>query len=400
MDKLAIDGGTPVRSSPIHYGRQCIEEDDIQKVADVLRGELITTGPKVELLEKNLCTLTGAKYAVVVSSGTAALHCACMASGIKSGDEVITTSMTFAASANCVLFCGAKPVFADINPETYNISPVSIREHITEKTKAIIPVDFTGQAVELDEIQQICKEHKLILIEDAAHAIGTKYNGKPIGSISDMTIFSFHPVKTITGGEGGAILTNNKEYYEKLLLSRSHAITRDESQMMYPTHEKWYYEQIDLGYNYRMTDFQAALISSQLTKLARFSARRHYIVEKYNAAFSQMPEVTIQKEIPESDTTRHLYILKLNPEYLNADREEIFDALFAENIRCNVHYIPVYFHPYYQKLGYKKGQCPIAEELYENILTLPLYYLMTEEDIEDVIIAIKKVIAHYRKNND
>ena len=400
MDKLAIDGGTPVRSSPIHYGRQCIEEDDIQKVADVLRGELITTGPKVELLEKNLCTLTGAKYAVVVSSGTAALHCACMASGIKSGDEVITTSMTFAASANCALFCGAKPVFADINPETYNISPVSIREHITEKTKAIIPVDFTGQAVELDEIQQICKEHKLILIEDAAHAIGTKYKGKPIGSISDMTIFSFHPVKTITGGEGGAILTNNREYYEKLLLYRSHAITRDESQMMHPTHEKWYYEQIDLGYNYRMTDFQAALISSQLTKLQKFSARRHYIVEKYNAVFSQMPEVTIQKEIPESDTTRHLYILKLNTEYLNADRREIFDALFAENIRCNVHYIPVYYHPYYQKLGYKKGLCPIAEELYENILTLPLYYLMTEEDIEDVVIAIKKVIVHYRKNND
>jgi len=397
MEKLAIHGGVPVRETPLTYGKQYIDEADIEAVANVLRSPLITSGPQIQILEENLCRITSAKYAVAVSNGTAALHVACLAAGIHEGDEVITTPMTFAASANCALYCGAKPVFADIDPETYNISPASIREHITENTKAIVAVDFTGQAVELDEIQQICKEYNLILIEDAAHSLGTTYNGCSVGSIADMTAFSFHPVKTVTGGEGGAVLTNNKELFNKLILFRSHAITRDASQMVHPTGEGWYYEQVDLGYNYRLTDFQAALLSSQLSKLEKFSLRRKEIVKMYDEGFSQIPEVTVQKEIAESDTTRHLYILRFNLNMLNASRREIFDALWAENIHCNVHYIPVYYHPYYQKLGYAKGLCPNAEEVYEEIITMPLYYSMTNDDVHDVIAAVKKVIAHYRR---
>ena len=294
MERLAVHGGKPVREIPLGYGRQYVDEDDIARVVEVLRSPYLTTGPEIQKLEEKLCSLTGAKYAVAVSNGTAALHIACMAAGITIGDEVITTPITFAASANCALYCGAKPIFADINPDTYNISPESIRKKITEKTKAVVAVDFTGQAVEFDEIREISDEHNLILIEDGAHSIGTKYNGNAVGSLADMTIFSFHPVKTVTSGEGGAILTNSKELYDRLCLFRSHGITRDEGMMEHPTGEGWYYEQVALGYNYRMTDFQAALLSSQLDKLEMFSKRRKEIVSAYDAVFSQMPEVTVQ----------------------------------------------------------------------------------------------------------
>ncbi|MDR0676944.1 MAG: UDP-4-amino-4,6-dideoxy-N-acetyl-beta-L-altrosamine transaminase [Elusimicrobiota bacterium] len=398
MKKLTINGGrSPVRKNKIGYGKQFIDDEDIKAVVDVLQGDLITCGPKVSELEHKLCNLTGAKYAVVLANGTAALHVACLAGKIKPEDEVITTPMTFAASANCVLYCGSKPIFADINPETYNIDPDDIERKINKNTKAVIAVDFTGQAVELARIMDICRKHNLLLIEDAAHSIGTKYNGKPIGSIADMTTFSFHPVKTVTGGEGGAILTNSKEYYDKLMLYRTHGIAKNSSQMIYPTGELWYYEQVDLGYNYRLTDFQAALISSQLNKLDKFSYRRKEIVQNYDEAFSKVPEIIIQKEIPESDTTRHLYIIRLRLDMLNATRKQIFDALYAENIGCNVHYIPVYWHPYYQKLGYKKGLCSNAEKLYEEIISIPLYYSMTDEDVDGVIEAVNKVTDYYRK---
>ena len=282
MEKLAINGGNPVRQNKIFYGRQWIDEDDIQAVASVLRSDYITCGPKVDELEHNLCEFTGAKYAVAVNSGTSALHCACIAAGVGFGDEVITTPITFAASANCIVYCGARPVFADINPETYNIDPESIKKCITKHTKAIVAVDFTGQAVEIDKIIDICDEHKLIFIEDAAHSLATKYKGKQVGNLADMTCFSFHPVKTITGGEGGAILTNNIELYNKLVLAHTHGITHDESCMENVPHEgSWYYEQISLGYNYRLTDFQAALITSQLGKIDKFAARRKEIVKRY-----------------------------------------------------------------------------------------------------------------------
>lgn len=397
MEKPAIFGGTPVRTTPLSYGRQYIDEEDIQAVADTLRSDYLTCGPRITQLEEKLCEVTGAKYCVAVSNGTAALHIAAIAAGIKEGDEVITTPITFAASANCALYCGARPVFADINPDTYNIDPASIRKCITDKTKAVVAVDFTGQAVELDEIRAICKEHNLVLIEDAAHSIGTRYNGQPIGSIADMTTFSFHPVKTVTAGEGGAVTTNDPVLYQKLLLAHAHGITRDRSQMVHPTDDPWYNEQVNLGYNYRMTEFQAALLMSQLKKLEAFSKRRKEIVNMYDEAFSKLPEVKVQKEIPESDTTRHLYILQLDDRMLNCTRREFFDALHAENIYSQVHYLPVYWHSHYENLGYPKGICPNAEHYYRQSMSLPLYYSLTDEDVKDVIHAVEKLVAYYRK---
>lgn len=397
MSLPAIAGGTPVRDTKLFYGHQYIDDADVKAVTEVLTSDYLTCGPKVTELEKRLCELTGAKYAVVCSNGTAALHIAALAAGVGEGDELITTPITFAASANCGLYCGAKPVFADINPTTYNIDPNSVREKITDKTKAVVAVDFTGQAVELDELLGMCHEKGITLIEDGAHSIGTKYKDRMVGSIADMTTFSFHPVKTVTGGEGGAVLTNSEDLYEKLVLYRAHGITREAKLLERESHGPWYYEQIDLGYNYRLTDIQCALILSQLDKLEMFSKRRKQIVERYNQAFSEIPELFVQQEIPESDTTRHLYILRIRPEKLTIDRKGFFEALGAENICCNVHYIPVYYHPYYEKLGYKKGLCPNAEKLYDEILSLPLYYSLTDQDVEDVICAVKKVAEYYRK---
>ena len=397
MNKPAICGGTPVRDTKIYYGHQYIDDADIQAVVDVLKSDCLTCGPKITELEEKLCRLTGAKYAVVCSNGTAALHMACMAAGVEPGDEVITTPITFAASANCALYCGAKPVFADVNDKTYNIDPKKVKAATTEKTKAVVAVDFTGQSVELDELVEHCKENHLVLIEDGAHVIGTKYKGRANGSIADMTTFSFHPVKTVTGGEGGAVMTNSEEYYKKLLLARSHGITRDTTLMEEEPHGGWNYEQVSLGYNYRMTDIQAGLLISQLDKLSMFSERRKEIVAKYDEAFLQMPEIQVQEEIPESDTTRHLYILRIRPEMLNINRREFFDAMAAENIMCNVHYIPTYYFPHYQRLGYEKGICPKAEKLYDEMMSLPLYYGMTDQDVEDVIAAVKKIVDYYKK---
>lgn len=396
MEKPAICGGEPVRSTKIFYGHQFIDEDDIQAVVDVLKSDYLTCGPKIGELEEKLCEVTGAKYAVVCSNGTAALHIACLAAGVMPGDEVITTPITFAASANCALYCGAKPVFADINENTYNIDPAHVEKLTTERTKAVVAVDFTGQSVELDRLLAHCREHNLVLIEDGAHVIGTSYKGRMNGSIADMTTMSFHPVKTVTGGEGGAVLTNSKEYYEKLLLYRAHGITRDPKLMEHEPDGPWYYEQIALGMNYRMTDMQAALIISQLNKLPRFMERRKAIVKAYNEAFSRLPQLFVQHEIPESDTTRHLYILRIRPEKLTIDRKQFFEALAAENICCNVHYIPTYYFPYYERLGYKRGLCPKAEKLYAEEISLPLYYAMTDQDVEDVIRAVTRIAEYFK----
>ncbi|WP_302199969.1 UDP-4-amino-4,6-dideoxy-N-acetyl-beta-L-altrosamine transaminase [uncultured Gemmiger sp.] len=398
MERLAIEGGYPVRGGKIYYGRQWIGEDDIRAVEEVLRSDYITCGPKVDEFEQELARYTGAKYAVAVSNGTAALHCACLAAGIGPGDEVITTPLTFAASANCALYCGARPVFADVDPHTYNIDPASVRTHITNKTKAIVAVDFTGQAVRHEELRAICDEFGLVFIEDAAHAIATKYKGQQVGSLADLTCFSFHPVKTITGGEGGAVTTNDEALYRKLVLAHTHGITHDEAQMQDAPHEgPWCYEQISLGYNYRMTDFQAALLVSQLHKVDHFAARRKQIVSAYNKAFADMPELILQQEIPESDTCRHLYIIRLALDKLTCTRRQFFDAMSAENVQCQVHYVPVYWFPYYQALGYEKGLCPVAEEIYQGIMSIPLYPKMTDQDVEDTIHAVKKVVEAYRK---
>lgn len=399
MEQLAIFGGEPVRSKEnrIFYGRQWIEQDDVEEVTKTLLSPYITCGPKVEELEKLLCSMTDAKHSVVVSNGTAALHLACMAIGIKPGDEVIVSSITFAASANCVLYCGGTPVFADIRPDTYNIDVSDVKRKITPKTKAIIAVDFTGQAVELDELKAICKEHNLYLIEDGAHSIGTKYKGAPVGSIADITTFSFHPVKTVTAGEGGACMCNSDELYKKLKLLRSHGITRDIDEMVNKSDALWYNEQVMLGYNYRMTDFQAALLCSQLKKLEKFSNRRKEIRKIYDEAFKDMPELFLQESIPESDTTQHLYIIRLNPDKLKCSRREFFDALYAEGTCPQVHYLPVYMHSYYESLGYKKGLCPVAEATYDQIMSIPFYAALSDAEAADTIKAVKKVVEYYRK---
>ena len=397
MQELAINGGKPVLDQKISYGHQYIDEADIQAVVSVLKSDYLTCGPKIEEAEKKLCEITESKYAVLVSNGTAALHATMFAAEVGPGDEVVTTPLTFAASANCALYCGARPVFADIDPQTYNIDPDSIEKCITEKTKAVVAVDFTGQAVEVKRIREICDSHNLIFVEDAAHSLGTKYDGKPVGSLADMTEFSFHPVKTCTAGEGGAITTNDDALYKKLSLFRTHGITRVQEWMDKQSEGGWYYQQVALGYNYRMTDMQAALLSSQLDKLDVFRKRRKELVKKYDEAFSQIPEITVQKEIPQSDTVRHLYILQFNLEMLECGRYEIYNALQAEGVGVNVHYIPTYLFPYYRSLGYRPGICPNAEKLYGRIVSIPLYYSMTDKQQDQVIEAVKKVVNYYKR---
>lgn len=385
-----------MRDTYLPYGKQYLDEEDIETVVKVLKGDFLTTGPSIKEFEKTVAKYVGSKYAVAFSNGTAALHGACFAAGITVGDEVITTPITFAASANCIRYVGGTVVFADIDEQTYNIDHKEIEKKITDKTKAIIPVHFTGQPVNLDAIHSIAEKHNLVVIEDAAHALGASYKGKKVGSLSDMTMFSFHPVKHITTGEGGIITTNNKNYYQKLVQFRSHGITRDR-ELLEENHGPWYYDMQFLGYNYRMTDIQAALGVSQMKKLDKFIERRKEIVNKYNEAFAEMPEVVIPYQSPDSDSSWHLYILKLNLHKLTNDRSEIFEKLIALNIGVNVHYIPVHTLNYYQQLGYKKGSLPKAEDLYEKIITLPLFPRMTDEDLVDVIEAVKTVIMQVKK---
>jgi len=383
-----------MRNTYLPYGQQWIDDDDIEAVVNVLKSDYLTTGPAVSKFEQEIANYVGAKYAVSFSNGTAALHGACFAAGISIGDEVITTPITFAASANCVLYLGGKPIFVDIDPKTYNINPKEIEKQITNKTKAIIPVDFTGQPVDLEEIYAIAKKYGLVVIEDAAHALGAKYKGKKVGSISDMTMFSFHPVKHITSGEGGVITTNNKEYYEKMLQFRSHGITRDQNKML-ENHGPWYYEMQFLGFNYRLTDIQAALGTSQLKKIDKFIELRKKYAAMYNAAFATIPQITIPYQHSEAESSWHLYIIRLNQDLLKAKRKEIVEHLLSMNIGVNVHYIPVYLLPYYQQLEFQKGLCPQAEKLYEEIITLPLFPKMSELDVSDVIQAVKKIVSYY-----
>lgn len=402
----------------IPYGHQSIKEADIQAVIDVLKSDFLTTGPKVEEFEKKVADYIGVNYAVAIANGTAALHAACYAAGISEGDEVITSPITFAASANCILYCKARPVFADIDKETYNIDPEDIERKITNRTKAIIPVDFTGQPCDLDKILEIAKKHNLIVIEDAAHALGASYKGKKIGSISDMTTFSFHPVKHITTGEGGMIMTNDQKLYEKLKLFRTHGITREERYLLHgmewenqeKTEEKkqkeenslaekwkrdpedykgpWYYEQIELGYNYRITDIQCALGISQMDRLGEFIERRKKLVEQYNKAFSDCANIVIPKQLNNTDNSWHLYVIQI----LNHSRREIFEKLREAGIGVNVHYIPVYTFPYYQRNGYQNVYCKNAEELYKHLISLPLYFDLTDKQQAYVIDTLKSLL--------
>jgi len=396
MSLLAIRGGKPVREHFLSYGKQSIDETDIQAVIDTLKGDFLTTGPMVEAFEKKVSDYVGAKYAVAVSNGTAALHMACHSAGIGPGDEVIVSAMTFAASSNCVLYQGATPVFADIDIETYNVTPDEIEKKITNKTKAIIPVDFTGQSVDMDGIMALAKKNNLIVIEDGAHALGSEYKGKKVGSSADMTEFSFHPVKPITTGEGGVVTTNDEKLYRKMRQFRTHGITRDLSDLI-ENEGPWYYEQQELGFNYRLTDIQCSLGLSQMNRIDEFIERRRNIVALYNDAFKDNPLLEIPYEEEYSRSGYHIYVIRLNLDQLKVGRREVFDALRAENIGVNVHYIPPYYHPYYKELGYSKGLCPNAERLYEEIITLPLFPEMTKKDVMDVITATEKVLNFYKR---
>lgn len=370
----------------IPYGKQTIDQDDIQAVVDVLQSDFLTTGPKIAEFEQTVADYVGAKYAVAISNGTSALHAACFAAGIGPGDEVITTPLTFAASANCVLYCGGTPVFADVDPKTYNIDSEDIRRKITDRTKAIIAVHLAGQPCDMDAIHSIAHEYGLIVIEDGAHALGSVYKGKRVGSMSDMTTFSFHPVKPITTGEGGMIVTDNEDFYKKMVLFRSHGITRDDS-IMTRNDGPWFYQQFDLGYNYRITDIQCALGCSQMKKLDRFLAQRKKIVARYNEAFADCDNIITPYQLSDTESGWHLYMVQVK----NCDRRQVFEAMREKGIGVNVHYIPVYMHPYYQEHGYETVHCANAEEIYSHIISLPLYPGLTSEQQDYVIDTLKSL---------
>lgn len=370
----------------IPYGRQYVDDEDIEEVVKVLKSDFLTTGPVIEEFEKKVADYVGAKYAVAVANGTAALHSACYAANIGKGDEVITTPITFAASSNCAFYCGAVPVFADIDPKTYNIDPSDIEKKITDRTKAIIAVHFTGQPCDMGRIHEIANKHGLIVIEDAAHALGAVYEGKKVGSLSEMTTFSFHPVKHITTGEGGMVLTNHQELYERLKLFRTHGITREEH-LLRKNDGPWYYEQLDLGYNYRITDIQCALGISQMKKLPYFLERRKEIAERYQEAFADCDNIQCPYQKPGCENAWHLYVIRIK----GGKRKEIFEKLREAGIGVNVHYIPVYQHPYYQEHGYKDISCPNAEQYYEEAISLPIYPALKEAEQEYVIETVQKI---------
>jgi perosamine synthetase len=396
LEPLAIDGGTPVRKTLLPYGRQSIGEDDIQAVVDVLRSDWLTTGPKVEEFEENFAARVGAKYAVSFSSGTAALHGAAFAAGLKPGDEAITTSMTFAATANCVLYQGATPVFADVSSDTLNLDPQEVASRITPRARAILPVDYAGHPADLDAMLELASRHNLVVIEDASHALGAEYKGRRCGSIADMTIFSFHPVKHLATGEGGMVATNRPDFAETLRRFRNHGISSDARQRQ--AEGQWHYEMVLLGFNYRLTDIACALGLSQLKKLDANLSRRREIAAHYAAALSDMPEITLPAVRREVNPAWHLYPIRLNLEKLNAGRAEVFRALRAENIGVNVHYIPVHRHPYYRdRFHYRAGDFPIAEDAYERFISLPMFHGMSDDDINDVVRALRKVIGHFAK---
>jgi len=393
MELPAIEGGQPARSSMLPYGHQWIDEEDIKAVAEVLRSDWITQGPQVDEFEKKVAEYCGIEFAVAMSSGTAALHAACSVAGISAGDEAVTTPITFAATANAVVYCGGRPAFADISEDTVNIDVHEIEKRLTPRTKVILPVDFAGHPADLDEIMAIARSRKLIVIEDACHALGAEYRGRKTGSVADMTVFSFHPVKHITTGEGGMVMTNSVEFYQRLKTFRQHGIVRG-------THagEPWYYEIPHPGYNFRLTDFQCALGISQLKRLDSFIARRREIAAKYNQAFAELKEIVTPAEEEFVKATYHIYVIQLRTEKLKVGRKEIFEALRAENIGVNVHYLPVHLHPFYQnEFGYRQGDYPVAESYYGRAITLPLFPLMSNDEVDCVANTVKKILHYFRR---
>jgi perosamine synthetase len=392
---LAIQGGTPVRKTLLPYGHQSIDESDIQAVVETLRSEWLTTGPRIAEFEEAFAARTGAKHAVSFSSGTAALHAATFVAGLKAGDEAITSPLTFVATANCVLYQGAVPVFADVSPDTLNLAPENAAARITSRTRAILPVDYAGHPADLAPILELAERHRLVVIEDASHALGAEYKGRRVGSLAHMTVFSFHPVKHITTGEGGMVTTDNAKFAETLRRFRNHGISSDARQRQ--SAGQWHYEMVLLGFNYRLTDIACALGIQQLKKLEANLSRRQKIAERFAAAFAEIYEVITPTVRTDVNPAWHLYPIRIDQVKLKADRGQIFQALRAENIGVNVHYIPVHRHPYYsERFGYRDGEYPIAEDAYERLISLPMFHGMTDQDVEDVIHAVEKVVSHFR----
>jgi perosamine synthetase len=386
----------PVRATTLPYGRQCVDDDDVAAVTETLRSAWLTTGPKVEQFEQALAACTGTAFAVAVSNGTAALHAAMYSLGIGKGDEVIVPAITFAATANCVAFLGGRPVFADVNPDTLLLDPAGVESRVTPRTKAVIAVDYAGQSCDYNALGALAGSRGLALADDACHAIGGSYRGRPVGSLAAVNTFSFHPVKHVTTGEGGAITTDDPDLAGRMRTFRNHGITTDHRQR--ESKGSWFYEMGDLGFNYRLTDIQCALGISQLPKLPAWVRRRQAIALRYDAAFARMPAVRPLAVRPEVSHAYHLYVIRLELDRLRVDRAAVFSALRAEGIGVNVHYIPVHLHPYYRRtFGTAPGDCPVAEAAYERILSLPIFPAMTDEDAEDVIRAVGKVTEAYAR---
>ncbi|MGB0117171.1 MAG: UDP-4-amino-4,6-dideoxy-N-acetyl-beta-L-altrosamine transaminase, partial [Terriglobales bacterium] len=390
METLAIHGGSPVRERLLPYGRQSLDDADIQAVVEVLKSDWLTTGPKVDEFEERFAAWVGARHAVSFSSGTAALHGAAFAAGLGPGDEAITTPMTFCATANCVLYQGATPVFADVSADTLNLDPEEIARKLSvrasSRVKAIIAVDYAGHPAALDELGKLAKTHGALLIEDACHALGAEYHSKRVGSFADMTVFSFHPVKHLTTGEGGMVTTNDAPLAETLRRFRNHGISSEARQRQ--ESGQWFYEMVLLGFNYRLTDIACALGLSQLEKLEANLARRRGIAAQYAAAFREIAAIVTPPIRNGVDPAWHLYPVRLNLEMFSVNRGEIFRALRAENIGVNVHYIPVHQHPYYRERFKSQGNYPVAEDAYERLISLPMFHSMTAQDVEDVIHAV------------
>jgi perosamine synthetase len=389
----ALHGGAPVRSRMLPYGRQWIDEGDVKAVAGVLASDYLTTGPAVRAFEDAFAARVGARHAVAVSSGTAALHAAVHAAGVGPGDEGITTPLTFVADANAVVYEGGRPVFADVERDTLLIDPTEVERRVTKRTKVLIAVDYGGLPADISALRAIAKQHGIAFIEDACHALGARFGERTVGSLADMTVFSFHPVKHVTTAEGGMITTDDDRLAEKLRIFRNHGITTTPGERT-----TWEYEMVDLGYNYRLSDVHAALGLAQMGRLDAFIERRREIAAAYDRAFERLP-ARARPVVPAGrDHVWHLYVVRLELDRLKADRAEIFAALRAENIGVNVHYIPVTHHPYYrERFGTGPGLCPAADAVYACILSLPIFPRMSPSDVEDVIEAVRKVLAWYRR---
>jgi len=393
-EALAILGGMPVRETLLPYGRQAVDEGDIAAVVEALRSDWLTTGPRVGEFEEAFAAAVGAKFAVSFSSGTAALHGAAFTAGLGPGDEAVTTPMTFCATANCVLYQRARPFFADVSADTLNLDPAAAEEKVTGRTKAILPVDYSGHAADLDALMDLAERHGLIVIEDASHALGGEYRGRRVGSVAHMTTFSLHPVKHVTTGEGGMVTTDRADFAETLRRFRNHGISSEARERQ--SAGQWQYEMVMLGMNYRLPDINCALGLSQMKRLDENLARRREIAASYSARLAGLPGLILPTVRADVNPAWHLYAVRVDAANLTVGRAEVFRALRAENIGVNVHYIPVHLHPYYrERFGYKGGEFPAAEAAYEQLLSLPMFPAMTDADVDDVVRAMGKVLEHY-----